>query len=178
MIRLAVKSDARALAAIYRPIVEKTAVSFAAKPPTPAEMAKQVAELTPRLPWLVFEEDGAVLGYAYAGPHRAREAYRWCVETSVYVAPKAQGKGVGRALYQALLNTLRAQGYVNAYAGIVLPNKASIALHEAVGFRRFCVYEGIGYKLGKWHDVGWWRLRLRKTRRPTEPVPLKKLLAR
>ncbi len=118
----------------------------------------------------------AAIGYAYAGPHRQRAGYRWAVDISVYVDAAAQGRGVGRALYDALLPILRRQGFVNAYAGIALPNPASVALHEAIGMRRLGVYERVGFKAGAWHDVAWYQLRLADpVGTPAEPIPLARL---
>lgn len=180
VIRLATQADARSIVNIFSPIVENTATSFATKLPTEAEIAHKIEETKPRLPWLVHEEVGVVLGYAYASPHRTLGAYRWSVETSIYVAPSAQRRGVARGLYATLISALKAQGYFNAYAGITLPNEASIALHETMGFRRFCVFESIGYKLGRWCDVGWWKLPLQDHYGddPPDPTPLGDLLAK
>ena len=129
-------------------------------------------------PWLVADQDGAVIGYAYAGPHHQRPGYRWSVNISVYVAPGQVGRGIGRALYDELLALLRRQGFVNVYAGITLPNPASVALHEAIGMRRIGVYEAVGYKHGGWHDVAWYHLRLADPDGdPPEPIPLPELEA-
>jgi phosphinothricin acetyltransferase len=179
VIRLAAQADARSIVKIFGPSVENTATSFATKFPTEAEIVRKIEETKSRLPWLVHEEAAAVLGYAYASPHRTLGAYRWSVETSIYVDPSAQRRGVARGLYATLIAILKAQGYFNAYAGITLPNEASVTLHEAMGFRRFCVFESIGYKLGRWCDVGWWRLPLqdRYCDDPAEPIPFGDLLA-
>jgi len=126
-----------------------------------------------RYPWLVFERDGTVLGYAYASPHRARAAYQWSAEVSVYVDPRAHRSGVGRALYLALFDVLRRQHYVNAFAGITLPNASSVGLHEAMGFTPIGVFREIGFKFDRWHDVAWLQLRLRQDPRPiSSPLPL------
>ena len=172
-IRLAIASDAEAIAAIYRPIVEQTAISFEAIPPTTQDVARRVAETTTTHPWLVCERGGRIAGYAYASPHRTRAAYRWSVDTSVYVAQEHQRAGIGRGLYVSLFAILAAQGYFTAYAGIALPNPASVALHESVGFTPIGVYRRVGFKHGAWHDVGWWQLTLRELETPpTEPVGL------
>ena len=125
-------------------------------------------------PWLVAtDEHGRVVGYAYAGRHRERAAYRWSVDISAYIDPAWQGRGVGRRLYDALLAILRRQGFVNAFAGITLPNPASVALHEAIGMRRVGVFERVGYKSGAWHDVAWYGMRLvEPPDPPSEPIPL------
>lgn len=180
MIRDARQSDAAAVAAIFRPVAEGTAISFASAAPSAEDFRAKIADTLPKLPWLVDERQGKVLGYAYASPHRALGAYRWCVELSVYVAGEARGRGVGRGLYVELIALLRRQGYQNAYAGITLPNDASVALHESLGFRRFAVYPSIGWKLGRWHDVGWWSLALqeRYPEVPPQPIPYGELDAR
>src|SRR6185312_2180285 len=126
-------ADAAAVAEIYRPLVEDRPTSFEAAAPDAAEIRRRIGELCIQYPWLVHEADGKVAGYAYACAHRSRAAYRWCVEVSVYIAPEARRRGVGRNLYTALFAVLRAQGYANAYAGITLPNPASLGLHAAMG---------------------------------------------
>lgn len=156
-IRRARTSDAAAVARIYRPVVAKTPASFELVPPSAAEMRRR---MTKAHLWLVYELDGEVVGYAYAGPHHDRAAYRRSVNVSVYVAAGHRGTGVGRTLYAGLLAQLRDKGFVNACAGITLPNKASVGLHESLGFRKVGVYKRIGYKLGGWRDVGWWQLAL------------------
>lgn len=154
-IRLATSADGAALAKIYRPAVEESVASFELEAPDSAEMARRVERIIQRTPWLVFETDGRILGYAYASTHRERAGYQWSVEVSAYVAADAQRKGIGRALYASLFAVLVQQGFVNAYAGITLPNPSSLALHTAVGFTPVGVYSGIGYKHGTWHDVIW-----------------------
>ena len=179
LLRLARESDAAALAAIYAPFVEHTAVSFETEPPGRVEMARRIVETIDVYPWLICELDGTIAGYAYATRHRVRSAYRWSVDTSAYVDAAFQRRGIGRALYSSLFEILRAQGFFNAYAGITLPNAASIGLHEAVGFKHLGIYERVGYKLGTWHDVGWWQLELRAhAESPDEPVALSTVMAR
>jgi len=156
----AAPSDAPAVRAIYAPIVERTAISFELEVPTVDEVAERISTTTAAWPWLVARRGGKVLGYAYAGPFRSRPAYRWSVETSVYVDGRARRLGVGRLLYSSLIELLRNQGFVNAFAGIALPNEASVALHERFGYRPVGVFPAAGYKLGRWHDVGWWHLAL------------------
>ena len=134
--------------------------------PDLAEMERRIEEQANRYPWLVFEKDRTVLGYAYASPHRARKAYQWCAEVSVYVHPEAHRCGIGRALYTALFELLRQQGYVNAYAGVTLPNPSSLGLHESLGFVPVGVYRQIGFKFDRWHDVAWLHLRLREDPQP------------
>jgi L-amino acid N-acyltransferase YncA len=170
------ETDAAAIAAIYRPAVTSSLASFEEEPPTVAETAERMRTTLARTPWLVAEADGEIMGYAYAGPHHQRAGYRWSVNISVYVAPAHARRGVGRRLYDELLALLRRQGFVNVYAGITLPNPASVALHEAIGMRRIGVYEGVGFKLGAWHDVAWYHLRLADPGgHPSEPILLPEL---
>ena len=173
VIRLARASDADAIAAIYAPHVDGSPTSFETEPPAAAEIRRRIAETMTQYPWLVCDCGGVVAGYAYATRHRARTAYQWCVETSVYVRPDFQHMGVARGLYTSLFAILGAQGFVNAYAGITLPNARSIALHERLGFLPLAVYRGIGFKAGAWHDVGWWHLVV--TRHPPSPSAPKPL---
>ncbi|MBA3579155.1 MAG: N-acetyltransferase [Gemmatimonadaceae bacterium] len=169
-IRLATRHDGSALAEIYRPAVTDNSASFELDPPDGAEMARRVAKCMERTPWLVYERDGRVAGYAYGGMHRERAAYQWSVEVSAYVHPDFYQQGIGRALYTSLFAALVVQGYRNAYAGITLPNDASVALHNAVGFTSVGVYRGIGYKQGAWHDVGWFERQI-APRVVDPPVP-------
>ncbi|MGE5243048.1 MAG: arsinothricin resistance N-acetyltransferase ArsN1 family B [Betaproteobacteria bacterium] len=169
-LRLATGADAGQLAAIYRPLVVGTAISFETDPPDEDEMRRRVHETLQTLPWLVATAKDVVAGYAYATKHRTRASYRWSVETSVYVHEAFRRRGIASALYRALFRILVAQGYVNAYAGIALPNPASVASHEAVGFRHVGTYRRIGFKLGEWHDVGWWHLQLQPLPSPP-PAP-------
>jgi len=165
--------DAERIAEIYRPAVEGSYISFEEVVPTADEMAERMNRVLARLPWLVAEdESGLVVGYAYASPHRERAAYRWSVDISVYVDPGRHGRGIGRALYDELLEQLRGLGFVNVYAGVTLPNPASVALHEAIGMTRVGVYHRVGYKLGGWRDVAWYELRLTEpaTNPPAEPA--------
>jgi len=168
-IRLAGEHDAEDVLAIYAPIVRATAISFEIEPPTVDEMRRRIANTLTRLPWLVCEHDDGILGYVYATSHRARAAYQWSVDVSAYVRESARRSGVGRALYSSLFKILTLQGFYNAYAGIALPNPASVGLHEALQFQPVGVYRSVGYKLGAWHDVGWWQLRLQKHTTPPEP---------
>jgi L-amino acid N-acyltransferase YncA len=168
-IRLATERDAEQIAALYAPYVTDTVISFESEPPTADEMRRRIRDTLERYPWVVCERQGRVLGYAYAGAHGSRAAYRWSVDVSVYVREGAHRTGVGRALYTSLFAALDLQGFYNAYAGATLPNPASVGLHEAMGFRSVGVYRGVGYKMGAWHDVGWWHLPLRE--RVADPDP-------
>jgi L-amino acid N-acyltransferase YncA len=152
--------DADAVSAIYRPAVEASIASFEEVAPDAVEMARRIGAILARTPWLVVDDGTAAVGYAYAGPHRERPGYRWSVDISVYVAADLHGRGLGRRLYDELLAILRRQGFVNAYAGIALPNPASVALHEGIGMKLVGVYERVGFKFGAWHDVAWYGMRL------------------
>ncbi|WP_205699102.1 arsinothricin resistance N-acetyltransferase ArsN1 family B [Conexibacter sp. SYSU D00693] len=170
--------DAAACAAAYAPHVAVGAASFEETPPDAEAIAGRMRRVLERFPWLVAERDGEVAGYAYAGPHRDRAAYRWAVDVAVYVHEAHQRQGVGRELYGDLLPLLARQGFTQALAGITVPNAASVALHEAFGFQLVGVYRDIGFKAGAWRDVGWWQLALRPGEqgdRPAEPVPLPQL---
>ena len=166
---MATGADAAACAAIYAPAVRDSFISFEFDPPTAEEMSRRIASTLERFPWLVSERADRVLGYAYASEHRSRPAYQWSVDVSVYVDPAAHGQGIGTALYQSLLQLVLLQGYCNAFAGITLPNPASVGLHESVGFKRVGVYHNVGFKLGAWRDVLWLELPLH---RPNGPPPL------
>ncbi len=170
-LRLARPTDAAAIRRIYAPYVEETAVSFATAPPSVAALEAKVEKTRLQYPWLLVERKSEVVGYAYAGPLRERDAYQWIAELSVYVAETAQREGLGRRLYEALLVLLERQGYASAYGVVTLPNPASVALHESLGFERVGLFDDVGYKHGAWHDVGWWRLRLGEPATPDPPVP-------
>jgi L-amino acid N-acyltransferase YncA len=154
-VRPAILTDAAAIRAIYAPIVEHTAISFEETVPTEAEMAQRIADYSASHAFLVAERDGRVVGYAYGSTHRARAAYRFSVEVTAYVADEARGSGVGKVLYGELLPTLNAKGFHAAFAGVALPNPASIALHRSAGFEPLGVFREVGFKLGHWHDVAW-----------------------
>ena len=156
--------DAEAIANIYAPYVTDTVISFEDVAPAPAEMAARIERLAKTHAWLVAEDAGEILGFAYACPHRERAAYRWATEVTVYVDPRHQRRGVAWTLYEALLAGLAERGYRIALAVIALPNDASVALHEACGFKLVGVLRGIGFKHEKWWDVGWWQLELGGTR--------------
>lgn len=155
-IRLAEVSDAEAMLDIYAPIVRATAVSFELEPPTIAAFRERIATYTRTAPWLVCQIDGGVAGYAYAAPFRPRPAYQWTVEVTVYVAVGFRRRGIARGLYTALLELLRMQGFVTVVGIIALPNLESVALHESLGFELVGIFRRIGFKLGAWHDTGWW----------------------
>jgi phosphinothricin acetyltransferase len=152
--------DAVACAAIYAPFVRETAVSFEDQPPDAAELRRRMEQISARYPWLVAEEHGEVVGFAYASAHRERAAYRWAADVTVYIGPDHHRRGIGRSLYSALFELLGAQGVRMACAGITLPNPASVALHEKLGFQPVGVYRRIGWKFGAWHDVAWYQREL------------------
>jgi L-amino acid N-acyltransferase YncA len=154
-VRDATEDDAPACAAIYSPYVHETAVSFEAEPPTPAQMAERITAAMRTHAWVVLEDEGRVVGFAYGGPHQKRAAYRFACEVSVYVEQGRRRTGSGRVLYEALFERLTARGYRMAVAGMTLPNEASVGLHQAMGFKPIGVYQRIGWKLGAWHDVAW-----------------------
>ena len=174
-IRPARAEDAAAIAAIYAPYVLGGTVSFESEAPDARAMRARMAASDGLYPWIVAtngEDDAGVLAYAYATRFRDRPAYRYVVETSIYVAGAMVGQGAGRLLYAALVHTLRAQGFTQAIGVISLPNDGSISLHEAVGFRRAGVYREIGYKQGRWIDVGFWQCALNDSvTPPVEPRP-------
>lgn len=172
-IRLATDRDAEAIAELYRPIVESTPISFETAAPDAAEIRRRLADTLPAYPWLVYEAGGRVGGYAYASRHRARAAYQWSVDVSIYIDAPLRRGGVGRGLYTSLFAVLAAQGFFSAYAGITLPNPASVGLHERVGFTPVGIYRNVGYKCGAWHDVGWWQMPLRPPDDPRDaPLPM------
>jgi len=173
VIRLATIDDAVAIQRIYAPIVRDTVISFELEPPTVEEIARRIAKTLPEFPWLVDDRGGVVAGYAYASRHRERPAYQWSVDVSCYVDERFRRQGVGRGLYLALLQVLRRQGFQSALAGIALPNAASVALHEAVGFEPLGVYRNVGFKLGRWRDTGWWQCSLGEP--AAEPQPPRRL---
>ena len=142
-------------------------------PPGTEEMAGRIDGITRTHPWLVAERDGEVAGYAYGTPHHTRAAYRWSTDVTVYVADEHRRKGVGRDLYEALFDLLSRQGFTMACAGVTLPNEASVALHESLGFEPVGVYRRVAWKFGRWWDVGWWQRQLLPagTERPGEPGP-------
>ena len=170
LIRRARADDASAIAAIYRPYVERSRISFEEAAPHADEMAARMQ--SPLHPWLVADEDGHVLGYASCSPYHRRPAYRWTVETSVYVAQDAHGRGLGHALLSALIHLLTEQGFVTAIAAIALPNPVSIALHERLGFVPAGTYRGVGFKLEQWTDVSLWQRDLApRSASPKQPRP-------
>jgi L-amino acid N-acyltransferase YncA len=173
-LRAATSADAAAIAAIYAPFVTDSPVSFETAPPTAEDMRARIEAGGDLYPWIVAaDEQDVILGYAYATAFRARPAYRYVVETSVYLGRGEQGRGIGTRLYHSLLATLEAQGFTQAIAAITLPNPGSVALHERLGFAAAGVYRQVGYKMGEWLDVGLWQRPLGPaTNPPVEPKPI------
>lgn len=158
LIRPATPADAASICSIYNPYIINSTISFEEEPVSEAAMAARIAAGT--LPWLVLEEHGVLLGYAYASAWRSRPAYRHAVESSVYVAGAATGRQIGLSLYRALIAQLRALGLHTVIGGIAQPNEASVRLHERLGFRKVAHFEQVGFKHGRWLDVGYWQLNL------------------
>lgn len=170
-VRQARPDDAAAIQAIYAPFVTGTAISFEEIAPTTEEMRQRIIKTLQTYPYIVAERDGRLVGFAYASQHRARAAYRWAVDVTVYVADGEYRSGVGRSLYAELLPALSKQGFNAAYAGIALPNPGSVGLHERLGFIHIGTFPQVGFKLGRWHDVGYWRLELSAaTGLPADPI--------
>ena len=158
---------------IYAPIVRETFISFEMEAPGVEEMRQRIVQTLKTYPWLVEEREGRLVGYAYASSHRDRKAYQWSADVSCYVHPAARGQGIGKRLYTRLLAILERQGFHAAFAGIALPNAASVALHEAVGFVRIGFYREVGFKAGAWRDTGWYQRMIGPARpEPSDPVPL------
>lgn len=158
-IRAATVADAVAMLGIYAPYIENSSITFETETPSLTVFQKRIEDNL-AYGWLVYEMDQQVVGYAYACPHRERKAYQWCCEISVYVHQKYQRRGVASSLYRELLAVLKGRGLVNVYAGITLPNISSVGFHEALGFKHIGTYPNIGFKLGAWHAVGWWGLKI------------------
>lgn len=155
IIRYAEPQDVPQMLSIYAPYIVESAITFETVLPADTEFENRLNAVTANFPWLICEAQGIILGYAYAAKHRDRIAYQWSVESSVYVLPDAQGKGVAKHLYQAMIAILKIQGIVNIYALITVPNAKSIGLHERLGFKEFALFNKIGYKNSTWHDVLW-----------------------
>ncbi len=169
LVRDATEADAADCAVIYRPYVEGTAITFEVEPPDDAVFAERIRHAQEHHAWLVGEQEGGVVGYAYAGVWRSRPAYGWCAETTVYLRQGLVRTGAGRALMTALLDRLQGLGHRRALAGVTLPNPASTGLHEALGFRPVGVFERVGWKHGAWHDVAWFQRDLQPAEQDPPP---------
>jgi L-amino acid N-acyltransferase YncA len=171
-VRLASSEDANQILDIYSPSVLASATSFETVVPSLAEMQNRIDSCLQKYPWIVCSVNEKIAGYVYASKHREREAYQWTCESSVYVHNDFKGKRIGRSLYELLFRVLKLQGFRNIYAGIALPNEASVHLHESCGFTHFATYDNVGYKFGNWHTVGWWKLQVNNYD-PAPPPPLR-----
>ena len=169
LIRLADRSDAATIQQIYSPIVRDTHISFEWTVPEVGEIEARILRTLAQYPWLVCVIDDQLAGYACASAFRSRYAYQWTAETTVYIHPEFQRRGVAKALYHSLIAIMRAQGYCTAVGVIALPNAGSIRAHEALGFRKIAVFKNAGFKAGSWRDTGWWQLELRPV--PDSPQP-------
>lgn len=168
-IRLAVPADAQQILDIYGPYIRDTSFTFETEVPSVDAFAERIHSYSQHWPWLVCEMDDIIVGYAYGARYRERTGYQWCVESSVYIHDRFQKTGIATALYTTLFELLKKQGYRNVYAVINLPNEKSVAFHEKMGFTHFATYEKVGYKLGKWKDVGWWQLVVNEYGEDPEP---------
>lgn len=181
-VRVATPQDASAFAEIYAPYVTDSLVSFEEEPPSAQEMEKRIRTTLAYAPWLTATSAGKVAGYAYASHHRDRAGYRWAVDVSVYLRKEFQRQGIGRRLYEELFPILERQRFRRAYAGIALPNDASVALHRAVGFEEVGVYRRVGWKMGRWLDVVWLQRNIGPDHdddvTPPEPIPFAELCDR
>ena len=173
-IRLADEKDAEGILDIYAPFIRNTSMTFETEVPQLIAFRERIKSYLINWPWLVCEIDGKIAGYAYGTRYRERTAYQWCVEVSVYIHGIYQRSGIAQALYAALFEILKKQGFRNAYAVINLPNEKSVSFHERCGFTHFATYEKVGYKLGNWKNVGWWQLQLNEySEKPVAPVKFK-----
>ena len=171
IIRLATKDDAAGMLEIYAPFILNSGITQETEVPLVEDFQQRIISNLEERPWLVCEINNEIAGYAYAGKHRDRKGYQWCTEPSVYISEKYFGFGIANALYTALFNILKIQGYVNAYAVITLPNDRSIAFHKKFGFDYLTTYKKIGYKLGQWHDVGWMQYEVNPHKEdPADPI--------
>lgn len=161
-IRLATEADSTSVLEIYAPFVKDTVISFEYEVPTVSEFSKRMDNIQKKYPWLICEVNDNIVGYAYASQFNGRAAYDWSVDFSIYIKPEYHKKKIGKALYTALSQLLRLQGYCNAYAGVTLPNIKSESLHESFGFKPVGVYHNVGFKFGNWYDVKWFELEIQE----------------
>ncbi len=160
MIRSVYTEDAEAVCSIYNHYVKNTIITFEENPVSKEEMKDRIAKATVSLPWVVWEDNEEIKGYAYARKWKIRSAYRFSVESSIYLQPDFIGKGAGRILYEALISELRNLSLHSVIGGIALPNESSVALHERLGFAKVAHFKEVGWKYGRWIDVGYWELLL------------------
>ena len=171
MIRVAKPADAAAILDIYAPYIRDASITFETEVPSVTDFESRIQLYLENYPWLVYEKNGRIAGYAYSSKYRERVAYQWSIECSVYVHDDHHRSGIASALYTRLFSILKGQGFTTIYAVINLPNEPSVALHENMGFKYFATYEKAGYKLGKWKNVGWWQLQLNEyLQEPAAPI--------
>ena len=177
MIRIAVPEDVPEILSIYAPYVENTTITFEYDVPCRREFMQRFLDITAQFPWLVWEEEGVILGYAYATHPYARAAYRWCAEPSVYLRPEARGRGIGRALYEKLEKILKKQGFQVLYALVTEENTASLGFHEHLGYTKKVLFDNCGFKFGRWLGVYWLEKRLSSVEIPNSfPTPFPRLM--
>lgn len=175
-IRIAKKEDTASMLNIYSPFILNSGITQETEVPSIENFQQRITATLEEKPWLVCLINNEIAGYAYAGKHRERKGYQWCTEPSVYVSQKFYRYGLANALYTALFDLLKLQGYVNAYAVITLPNEKSVAFHERFGFTYLTTFNKIGYKLGQWHDVGWWQKNINEFHQnPDSPLKFSEL---
>lgn len=168
-IRLATLDDTNAILDIYAYYIRNTTISFETEVPSLSEFESRIEGIISIYPWLVYEENGKILGYAYACRHRQRAAYQWAVDVAIYLDKDTTGKGIGKKLYQVLLSILKLQGFYVAYGGVTQPNEPSNALHINNGFKKIAEYKNVGYKMGKWHTVIWYSKPLNSSENAPSP---------
>ena len=177
MIRMATPQDIPAILEIYAPYVQNTAISFEYTVPTLEAFTARFQAITAQFPWLVWEEDGIILGYAYGSAPFERAAFSWCSEASIYLRPEAQGRGIGKKLYAVLEDILRLQGYTKVYALVTSANQPSVDFHLAVGYQMTCTMPDCGFKLGRWYGLHWLEKSLNFVEMPTQmPVSVKAIV--
>lgn len=175
-LRKAKEIDADGILSIYAPYISGTSYTFETETLSSTQFAERINAYLQHWPWLVCETDGKIVGYAYGSRYRERTGYQWCVECSVYIHDDFQRMGIAKALYTALFEILKKQGYRNVYAVINLPNDKSLSFHESCGFTWLTTYKKVGYKLGKWKDVGWWQLTINEySDEPAPPIKFSEL---
>lgn len=161
-IRLATESDSSSILEIYAPFIKNTVITFEYEVPTMSEFSTRMTNIQKKYPWIICEVNDSIVGYAYASQFNERAAYNWSVDFSIYIKPEYHRKKIGKALYYALSQLIKLQGYCNAYAGVTLPNIKSESLHESFGFKPVGVYHNVGYKFGNWYDVKWFELKIQE----------------
>lgn len=175
-IRLATEEDSDSLLKIYGEFITNTAVTFEVTIPSVLEFSQRIKNVLEKHPWLICEINGENIGYAYASKHRERAAYQWSVDVTVYISPKYHRKHIATALYTALIELLKVQGYYNAYAGVALPNIKSEGFHEFFCFKPVGVFHNVGYKFNEWRDVKWFELAISEhSKIPSSPKTINEI---